>query len=72
MRLDGRWFGKDSFRLTEEAINFNAMHILNSFIIKSLFSDLSYTIKGDNSNIEQIKKQTEVKSKLRSSIKLVC
>ena len=52
VRLDGRWFGKDSFRLTEEAISFNAMHILNSFIIRSLFSNLSYTIKGDKSNIE--------------------
>ena len=43
--LDGWWFGEDSFLLTKEAINFNAMHILNSFRVRSLFSDFLYTIK---------------------------
>ena len=45
VRLSGRWFGQDSFRLTKEAINFNGMHILNSFRVRCLFSNFLYTIK---------------------------
>ena len=45
MRLDGRWLIKDSFRLTKEKINFNAMHILYSFRVRSLFSNFLYTMK---------------------------
>ena len=59
----------------QEVINFIAFiatQILNSFRIRSLFSNFLYTIKKiDRSNIEQIKKQTEVKSKLLFLIKLV-
>ena len=44
--LYGRWFRQDSFRLTKEAINFNVMHILNSFRVRSLCSNFLYTIKG--------------------------
>ena len=78
MRLDRRCFGQDSFWLTKEAISFNAMRILNSFGVRSLFSNFLYSIKeltratsNRSKNNEQIKKQTEIKSKLRSSIKLI-
>ena len=45
VRLDGRWFGQDRFWLTKEAINFNAMHILNFFRIRSLLFNFLYTMK---------------------------
>ena len=71
VRLDGWWFRQESFQLTKEVINFNAMHILNSFRVRSLLSNFLYTIKKiDKSKIEQIKKQTEIKSNRRSTINL--
>ena len=45
VHLNGWSFGQDSFWLTKEAINFNAMHILNSFRVRSLSSKFFYTIK---------------------------
>ena len=72
--LDGRWFGQDSFPLTKEAISFNAtinFNILNSFKL-SVLQFLIHYKRIDKSNIEQIRKQSEVKSKLRFLIRLVC
>ena len=43
--LDGQWFGQDTVQLTKEAINFNTTHILNSFRVRSFFSNFLYTIK---------------------------
>ena len=45
LRLDEQCYAKDSFRLTKEVINFNAMHILNSFRVRSFFSNFFYTFK---------------------------
>ena len=45
VHLDGRWFGQESFWMKKEAINFNAMHNLNFFKVRSLFSNYLYTIK---------------------------
>ena len=36
---------QDSFWLKKEAINLNAMHILNSYSVRSLFSNFLYTVK---------------------------
>ena len=45
VHLNGQWFGQDSFWLKKEAINLNAMHILNSYSVRSLFSNFLYTVK---------------------------
>ena len=45
VRLNRGWIGQDIFLVTKEVISFNAMHILNSFRVRSLFSNFLYTIK---------------------------
>ena len=61
------------FWLNKEAINFNAMHILNSIRVRSSFSNILYTIKElTRAKSNRSKDKREIKSKLRSSIKLVC
>ena len=69
MGLDGRWFGQDSFQLTKEVIKFNAMHILNSFRVRSLFSNFLYTIKDlTKATSKSSKKKKKNGDKIETSI----
>ena len=52
MHLDGQWFGH---------INFNAMPILNSIRVRSLFSNILYTIKELKEQNRTDQKQTGYK-----------
>ena len=54
----------------KEAINFNALHILNSLRVRSLFSSFLYTIKGSTratSNKSKNKRRSNRNFDLRSS-----